>query len=123
MKGTERQYYTVAEAAAVLDVSPSTVWRWIKANKLPAYRVGERSIRVKREDLARIIRPAQEEEVQVGQEYTMRTPPTPGELARRQTLVAKMRQARKARVIAPFTSADLVHQAREEAQGPYAHGE
>ena len=38
----EKDYYTVAEAAAELDVSPSTVWRWITAQQLPAYRVGDR---------------------------------------------------------------------------------
>jgi excisionase family DNA binding protein len=50
-------YYTVAQAARRLQVSPSTIWRWIDAQKLPAYRVGEKAIRVRREDLDAMIRP------------------------------------------------------------------
>ncbi|MBI3973520.1 MAG: helix-turn-helix domain-containing protein [Chloroflexi bacterium] len=55
---TARQYVTVAEAARLLQVSPSTIWRWIQADKLPAYRVGEKTIRVRKADLDAIIRPA-----------------------------------------------------------------
>jgi excisionase family DNA binding protein len=54
----ETDYYTVAQAAKVLAVSPSTIWRWIKADILPAYRVGPRKIRIKKEDLFTIITPA-----------------------------------------------------------------
>ena len=54
----KREYYTVSEAAALLQVSPSTIWRWIEADKLPAYRVGPKTIRVRRQDLEAIIRPA-----------------------------------------------------------------
>jgi hypothetical protein len=42
-------------------------------------------------------------------------PPTPDELARRQALTAVILERRETRTIAPLTSADLVHQAREEA--------
>ncbi len=118
MHKTERQYYTVAEAAAVLDVSPSTIWRWIKAKKLPAYRVGERAIRIKKDDLAAIIQPLRAADKAMAQAQA----PTHAELARRQALVAKMRQARKDRSIAPLTSTDLVRMAREEDQHVYAAG-
>ena len=47
-----KAYYTVAEAASLLNVCHSTIWRWIKAGKLPAYRVGHKTIRIKPEDLA-----------------------------------------------------------------------
>jgi hypothetical protein len=50
---------------------------------------------------------------------TLATPPTPEELARRQALVARIKEARKARVITPLTTADLVRQAREEKQMAY----
>ncbi len=53
----EEEFYTVAEAARVLQVSHSTVWRWIEARKLPAYRVGHRAIRIRRRDLEEVIRP------------------------------------------------------------------
>ena len=56
-KASDRQYYTVPEAARFLDVSPSTVWRWIQAQKLPAYRVGPKNIRIRKGDLETLIRP------------------------------------------------------------------
>ena len=50
-----KAYYTVAEAASLLNVCHSTIWRWIKAGKLPAYRVGHKTIRIKPEDLAAMV--------------------------------------------------------------------
>ncbi len=51
-RATERDFYSVAQAARLLGVSPSTIWRWIDAARLPAYRVGPKNIRIKKEDLA-----------------------------------------------------------------------
>lgn len=48
---TGRPFCTVAEAARMLGVSPATVWRWIVAQRLPAYRVGPRGIRIRKEDV------------------------------------------------------------------------
>lgn len=48
---TPRDYYTISEADRLLDVSPATVWRWIAAEKLSAYRVGPRAIRIQKQDL------------------------------------------------------------------------
>jgi len=67
-KAGNNDYYTVPEAAMRLKVSPSTVWRWIEAEKLPAYRVGPRNIRIKKEDLEAIIRPARAKEVTMERE-------------------------------------------------------
>jgi excisionase family DNA binding protein len=49
-----RDNYCVSEAAALLKVSPSTVRRWIKTGKLPAQRVGPKTIRIKQEDLTSV---------------------------------------------------------------------
>lgn len=51
------EYLTVAEAAALLKVSKSTVWRWIEAGTLPAYRVGRRGVRLKRAELEQVVTP------------------------------------------------------------------
>ena len=48
----------MAEAARLLRVSPSTVWRWIVAACLTAYRVGLKNIRIRRSDLELVIAPA-----------------------------------------------------------------
>lgn len=56
------EYLTVPEAARVLQVSASTVWRWIASGKLSAYRVGPRKIRVKKEDVLAMVTPVGKEE-------------------------------------------------------------
>jgi excisionase family DNA binding protein len=56
----EREYYTVAQAAQVLEVSRTTVWRWIDEGRLAAYRLGGRTIRIKRGDLRSLLKPARE---------------------------------------------------------------
>ena len=54
----ELEFYSVAQAAAILGVGHSTVWRWIASGKLPAYRVGPKNIRIKKQDLDTVIKPA-----------------------------------------------------------------
>ena len=124
----EKLYYNVSEAARVLEVSPSTIWRWIAAAKLPAYRIGPRTIRIKKDDLAAMMRPARPPDAAprapsnhdgkgiAGVRESFFTPPSAEELARRQALVAKILANREKRGIAPLTSADLVRQVRDEAE-------
>ncbi|HEY7062508.1 MAG TPA: helix-turn-helix domain-containing protein, partial [Chloroflexota bacterium] len=59
------ELYTVAQAARRLGVHPSTIWRWIDAERLPAYRVGPKNIRIKASDLERMVQPAKPEAKQV----------------------------------------------------------
>jgi len=54
---TSAEYLTVAGAAAILNVSESTIRRWIREGVVPAYRVGRRSVRLKREDLNQQVTP------------------------------------------------------------------
>src|SRR5579872_840796 len=100
-----RPYYTVSEAAKRLAVSPSTIWRWIESDKLPAYRVGPRTIRIKREDLEGLVKPVHAEQraaltepAPIADEATwkehvaawralMLIEPTPEELERRREVV------------------------------------
>ena len=35
-----RDYYTYAEAAQVIGITKVTLWRWIKAGKIPIHRLG-----------------------------------------------------------------------------------
>lgn len=53
----EDDFYTIPEAARSLRVSVSTIWRWIDSGRLMAYRVGQRRIRIKKEDLGAIVKP------------------------------------------------------------------
>ncbi len=52
------EYLTVREAAAALRVAESTIRRWMAQGLLPAYRVGQRRVAIKRTDVARLIAPA-----------------------------------------------------------------
>ena len=53
----DTEYLTVAEAASILKVDPSTIRRWIDGGTLRANRVGPRSIRVRRDDLMNVLGP------------------------------------------------------------------
>src|SRR4051794_26481964 len=103
-------FYSVAESARLLGVSRSTVWRWIEAGELPASRVGPKNIRIRRQDLQDIVRPARhrKEVTTMAKETLHIIPPTAQEIARRQALVKEIKVKRAQRVISPLTSADLV---------------
>jgi excisionase family DNA binding protein len=117
---------TIAESAKLLKVSPVTLGRWLKQGRLPAFHVGPRAVRIRRQDLAALLTPtgtARREgprPMSIEQfKQTLATPPTPEELARRQALLARIIEHRKEFVIAPLTTADLVHHAREEEYQSY----
>jgi excisionase family DNA binding protein len=50
----DSQDLTIAQTASILQVSPRTIHRWIKAGTLHAYRVGFRSVRIRPEAIERI---------------------------------------------------------------------
>ena len=58
MTAIDEEYMTVAEAAALMLVAPSTIRRWIREGDLPAYRLGPRRVGLRRDDLASLITPA-----------------------------------------------------------------
>ena len=49
------QYYSIQEAAKLLKVAYLTVYRWIQAKKLKAYKAGKQ-YRINREDLKRFLK-------------------------------------------------------------------
>ncbi len=50
---------TMREVAELLKVSEVTVARWLKQGRLPAYRVGPRAVRVRREDVEQMMEPVE----------------------------------------------------------------
>ena len=54
---------TIAEAAKMLKVSTVTLRRWIKQGRLPAYHVGPRKVRIRREDLTKALTPTAQQEM------------------------------------------------------------
>lgn len=50
-----RSFYSVSEVAALLGVSRVSVWRWISAGRLPVSRLGHRTVRIRRDNIERIV--------------------------------------------------------------------
>jgi excisionase family DNA binding protein len=50
-----RGYYNISQAAALLGVSRVSIWRWIRAGRLPASRLGHRTTRIRSDDLDRLL--------------------------------------------------------------------
>ncbi len=120
----EQDFVTVDQAAQFLGVSRSTIWRWIDRGSLPAYRVGQRRVRLKRGELVHVITPARAEQekggvMRQGEREQLSRPLTEEE---KQRALAALEAAKhfKARLLArrggiPFSdSTELIHQAREE---------
>jgi excisionase family DNA binding protein len=120
-------FYSVEQAARRLGVSHSTVWRWIAAGKLVAYRVGPRSIRIREEDLAGVVQPARSDREEVNrtkQHVPMQTtvkirPLTEEErqhgLEALDQIDALQQRMLAARSGTPFpSSVDLIRQMRED---------
>jgi excisionase family DNA binding protein len=61
MTTDDHAWLTVPEAARELRVSVPTVWRWIRANRLTATRIGVRSVRVRRSELEALTQPVAEQ--------------------------------------------------------------
>ena len=51
---TEHEFMTIAEAAALVRVSPSTIRRWIASGKLHPIRPGARTVRIARAELTHV---------------------------------------------------------------------
>jgi excisionase family DNA binding protein len=61
MHAFDEDHLTVAEAASLLRVAPSTVRRWIRDGALPAYRMGKRRLALRRGDVATMVMPIRPE--------------------------------------------------------------
>lgn len=50
----KEEFLTVREATELLKVNPMTIYRYIKAGKLPAYKIGK-DYRIKKEDFEKFL--------------------------------------------------------------------
>ncbi|HEY8746246.1 MAG TPA: ATP-binding protein [Chloroflexota bacterium] len=51
----ERSYYNMTQAATLLGVSRMSIWRWVRAGRLPVSRLGHRTVRIERVHLERLL--------------------------------------------------------------------
>jgi excisionase family DNA binding protein len=122
---SEPELLTKREVAELLRVSEVTVARWLKQGRLRAYRVGPRAIRVRREDVERLLTPiAETSDVRMEEpsepdwrERALR-PLTPEEVERRWEWLKQAdeirRELREQRGGVPFSdSAELIRRERE----------
>lgn len=56
-RSREPQFHTMSEVAALYRVDLRTVRKLIAENRLPAYHVGDKIIRIKREDVEKLLVP------------------------------------------------------------------
>lgn len=129
---------TVAEAAELLHVSQSTIWRWIKQGDLPAYHVGKRHVRIRRADLEQMVQPAMRAVETGTDDDTARlyelTRPTPEQIEENRKQVRRLTEEESQRALqaferlrelrqemlharggVPFSdSTEIIHQMREE---------
>jgi excisionase family DNA binding protein len=107
---------TVAEAARELGVSPSTVWRWIDARRLPAERIGVRRIRIRAEDLPLMVTPARPQPTVRPSDRPLvkHEPPSDEEIARRQKLFAEILELRRQLADLPMTATEALEEVDRE---------
>lgn len=55
--GPAPAFLTIDEVSTVCRVTPRTVYKWIRAGRLPAYRVGPQAVRISVNDLAAMMEP------------------------------------------------------------------
>ena len=120
---TSDQLITASQAARLLAAHISTVRRWITKGKLPAYRVGERGVRLRYGDVVQLITPVRNDEEKGGrmskaEQYGIR-PLTPQQQAQARRAIAEARRLRaemlKQRGGKLFPdSAALIREMREE---------
>ncbi|MCL4545760.1 MAG: helix-turn-helix domain-containing protein [Chloroflexi bacterium] len=123
MDATAGQLLTVPEAARLLKVSTSTIWRWINRGELPAYRAGQRRIVLKATEIQHILTAGRQRHGEGGstmpEPVIPLSPLTPTDVARLQAAMAQA-QAIRARILQERhgrllpSSTELLREQREQ---------
>ena len=122
MVAQDEEFVTVAEAATLLRVAPSTVRRWIREGDVSAYRLGQRRIGLRRGDLVSLITPVHAERERASGESEQDAKPrrlTPEERERGLEAMKRMK-ALSDEILAerggkPFSNSwELLNEARDE---------
>jgi excisionase family DNA binding protein len=123
MAAVDEEYLTVAEAATLLRVAPSTIRRWIREGDVPAHRIGRRRLALRRTDLNTLITPARSMAEQLEDQFDIERikdrKRTPEEKQRALEALARAQQHRKELLARhggkPFpNSTEIIREMREE---------
>jgi excisionase family DNA binding protein len=123
MQPLNEEYLTVAEAANLVRVSPSTIRRWIREGNLPAYRLGLRRVGLKRDDLATLVTPIRTEilaPIERPDDAPIPVPKLTPEQKRRALEALEQAQQLAKEILArrggvPFSdTVEIIHEMREE---------
>lgn len=118
----DEQYVTVAEAARLLHMHPSSIRRWIDAGELAAQRVGQRRVLIKRAGLEKLVRPVRSSSaaIEVRPDGTLIIPPLTPEEQRQGLAAVERSRKRHAETLAqrggePFPpSWEIINELRDE---------
>jgi excisionase family DNA binding protein len=119
MPSGARNLVTVKEAAALLRVSPSTIWRWIESGRLEAYRVGPKRVFIDRSDVIALITPVRPDDAIITDLEDLHRQMTEEERERLRIWIEDMKKIH-AEMLAerggkPFSdSTELINEARDE---------
>lgn len=122
MAMTQSELLTIAEAAELVKVDPSTIRRWIKSGRLHALRPGPRTVRVRRSELdVEVERPSYGLRFIDGDDGPDPIPVPPMTEARRQQMfraIERAQQLREEQVhdygVFPTPSWQLQHESNDE---------
>ena len=114
------KYVSITKAAELLQVSKSTLWRWINNGDIPAFRFGHRRVLIQQSDLNKLIKPARGEVTTMKETAPISIEPlTEAEVERgleamkqADALLDAIRSRTKGKPLAD--SAPLIRKAREE---------
>lgn len=121
--GNDDHLLTTAQAAKLLGVHAVTVRRWINEGRLPAYRVGEKAVRIRHDDLAHLLTPLggdrKQESHTVGSDQALTRSLSDEEQRQARRAIANVRRLRAATLASRGEervpdSVELIRQAREE---------
>ena len=110
----DEKFVSVDRAAELLHTSTSTIWRWIKQGRLPAYRFGYRRVLIKQADLGQVLEPTNRQGKRKGGSMDERDRPLGAQerrqmemaVAQARQLQAKLLERRKGKLF-PSSSAAL----------------
>jgi excisionase family DNA binding protein len=59
----EQEFLSPKEVSRLLKLHPSTLYKWVKRNAIPFFRIGEKFVRFRRADIEHLIEKGRDQEL------------------------------------------------------------